>query len=581
MRFAAKQPIIRSIRGLKMVLSARRCFKSVFLPLCAVLISLLVLPLARAVSYPATGTPVPIPDNGNTSVTFTVSGQTAPITSISVDVNLNHAWAGDVRLQLIAPNGTALDLVNAIGGVGVSNENFAGLYNFVDPSTPGAGTFANVAGSDVTFTPGPYITSTAGGVPTNLLATFAALSTADINGNWVLRAYDLEAIITGTLNSATLNIVAAVGTNAVCGTPPAATVAPSGAALCASGVGTAVTSGVNTFTWGCNSIDGGSNTAANACSSIRQYVVTAIPSAGATGSLSCPTPINGGANSTCTATPAMGYITGSISGCGGVATAPGVNAYTTPVVVADCTVTATFSQIENGTCGAADGVAVHDAPTVGLCAAGSASAVSTSPSQFTWSCNGVNSGSNTSCAAPRTYLLTASVSGGNGTAVAANGGVVAYNGVGTVTVTPSPGYAPVLPLGGTCTGTTTGSTFTSGPMAADCSLVASFVQSAITPTTAASPSAGGTVSCVGPAVFGGTATCTATANAGYRFDGLSGCGGTPTTSTTYVTGAITGACLVTASFSPVSVPTLSPVYLVALALFALLVGGFGVRQRKS
>lgn len=693
---------------------ARFCVRFLRVPVVVALACFMVLPRASAVPYIGTPAPVAIPDAGSVDVTFTVSGQTAPITSITVDVNLNHAWGGDIRLQLIAPNGTSLDLVNAIGGAGGSNTDFAGLYTFVDPSTPGALTFSQATGASGTFPPGSYRTSTTGGTPTNLLATFAALSTANINGTWTLRAYDLDSLITGTLNSATLNIGPA-GTNATCGTPPASTVAPSGAALCASGVGTAVTSGVNTFTWGCNSTDGGTNTAPNACSSIRQYtvtatpasgasgsiscvtpvnggstttctstpavgfrtasisgcggtataaginsyttaavvadctvtatfepvtngvcgspppsvaapsgaalcsagtatvvtsgvntftwgcnginggtstaanacsstrqyVVTATPSAGATGSISCTTPVNGSATSTCTATPAMGYITGGISGCGGAATPPGVNTYTTAAVVADCTVTATFVQVENGGCGSANGVPVRDAPTAGLCATGTASVISTAASQYTWSCNGANSGSNASCAAPRTYLLSASVSGGNGTAVAANGGVVVYNGVGSVAVTPSPGYSLVLPLGGTCTGTMAGSSFTSNPMTADCSLVASFVQTPIAPLTAVNPSGGGSVSCVGPAVFGGTATCTAAANAGYTFDGFSGCGGTPTSSPTYVTGAITGACLVTASFSPVSIPTLSPTYLVALALLALLLGGVGLRRRNA
>ncbi|MBP6531095.1 MAG: hypothetical protein KA260_13305, partial [Burkholderiales bacterium] len=345
------------------------------------------------------------------------------------------------------------------------------------------------------------------------------------------------------------------------------------------GTGTAVTSGVNTFTWGCNSTDGGTNTAANACSSIRQYTVTATPTSGASGSISCASPVNGASTTSCTASPAMGYITGSISGCGGAATGSGVNAYTTAAVVADCTVTATFLQIVNGTCGAANSVAVHDAPSAGLCGTGTASAITTAAGQFTWTCDGANTGTNASCAAPRTYLLTASVSGGNGTATAAAGGVVAYNAVGTVTITPNAGYSTITPLGGTCTGSLVGTTFTSTPMAADCSLIASFLQNPIAPTTAVSPASGGTVSCVGPAVFGGTSTCTATPAAGYLFTGFSGCGGTPTSSLTYVTGAITGACLVTASFTSVSIPTLSPMFLAVLAVLALLVGGFSLRKR--
>lgn len=563
---------------------SRSSFKSILQPLFAVLFSLLVLPWANAVSYPGTGTPAAIPDPGSVNVTFTVSGHTAPITSISLDVNLSHAWAGDVVMVLTSPTGVAIDIVRSAGWNTASNngnDNYAGAYTFVDPSTPGAlniWTAATVTG-DVNIPPGTYQTSGANGVATNLFSTYSGLSAAQVNGTWTLTVSDVDAIISGTVNSASLNLVGPAGTNAVCGTPPASIVAPSGAALCSSGTGTAVTSGVNTFTWGCNSTDGGTNTAANACSSIRQYTVTATPAAGATGSISCTTPVNGGGTTSCTASPAMGYITGSISGCGGAATGSGVNAYTTAAVVADCTVTATFLQIVNGTCGAANSVAVHDAPSAGLCGTGTASAITTAAGQFTWTCDGANTGTNASCAAPRTYLLTASVSGGNGTATAAAGGVVAYNAAGTATITPNAGYSTITPLGGTCTGSLVGATFTSNPMTADCSLIASFLQLPIAPTTAVSPASGGTVSCVGPAVFGGTSTCTASPAAGYLFTGFSGCGGTPTSSLTYVTGPITGACLVTASFTSVSIPTLSPMVLAVLALLALLVGGFSLRKR--
>jgi subtilisin-like proprotein convertase family protein len=100
-----------------MFLNSRSFFKSVLQPLFAVLFSLLVLPWANAVSYPTvTAMPVAIPDPGSVNITFNVSGQTAPITNISVDVNVVHAWGGDVRLELIAPNGTALDLVRSPGG---------------------------------------------------------------------------------------------------------------------------------------------------------------------------------------------------------------------------------------------------------------------------------------------------------------------------------------------------------------------------------------------------------------------------------------------------------------------------------
>lgn len=68
--------------------------------------------------------------------------------------------------------------------------------------------------------------------------------------------------------------------------------------------------------------------------------------------------------------------------------------------------------------------------------------------------------------------------------------------------------------------------------------------------TSVSPnSAYGTLSCVLTSVSpGGSTTCTATPNAGYELDHISGCGGTTSFSTTFTTGAINASCTVTATF---------------------------------
>lgn len=84
--------------------------------------------------------------------------------------------------------------------------------------------------------------------------------------------------------------------------------------------------------------------------------VTAAPNpAAGGGSLACAATSGGaagatvtvasGATATCTATPLSGYITLSISGCSGTATAVGANTYTTGAVSAACTVTATFDTL--------------------------------------------------------------------------------------------------------------------------------------------------------------------------------------------------------------------------------------------
>jgi len=60
------------------------------------------------------------------------------------------------------------------------------------------------------------------------------------------------------------------------------------------------------------------------------------------GTFGCASPADYGTTASCTAQPATGYVTQSISGCGGTATGPGVNDFTTGTVTEACTVTATF-----------------------------------------------------------------------------------------------------------------------------------------------------------------------------------------------------------------------------------------------
>lgn len=202
----------------------------------------------------------------------------------------------------------------------------------------------------------------------------------------------------------------------------------------------------------------------------RTFTVTA--SAGANGALSCVSPVASGGSTSCIAIPNAGFATQSISGCSGTPTAVGVNSYVTGAITANCTVSASFVAIVNGACGTANGVATSVAPAANLCSAGAASAVTATTSQFTWSCSSANGGTNASCAAPRTYTITASAG------------------------------------------------------------------------------ANGALSCLSPAVGGNTTSCTATPNAGFQTQSISGCGGTPTTLgvNSYATGTITADCTVTASF---------------------------------
>jgi hypothetical protein len=66
--------------------------------------------------------------------------------------------------------------------------------------------------------------------------------------------------------------------------------------------------------------------------------------------------------------------------------------------------------LANGSCGSANGVAVSSAPTVNLCSAGTASAV-TGSGPWNWTCAGSNGGSTASCSAPLTSSAVNGVCG--------------------------------------------------------------------------------------------------------------------------------------------------------------------------
>ncbi|GAB4088444.1 hypothetical protein GCM10028785_11130 [Hydrogenophaga soli] len=130
--------------------------------------------------------------------------------------------------------------------------------------------------------------------------------------------------------------------NGTCGSSSNAalvTTAPS-ANLCSSGTPTSVTTGNSSYTWGCNGQNGGTSTAANACSAGRGYTVTA--SAGANGSISPNTAqvVAYNAQPAFTVTANSGY-TASVGGtCGGSLSG---GTYTTSAVTADCAVAASFT----------------------------------------------------------------------------------------------------------------------------------------------------------------------------------------------------------------------------------------------
>lgn len=126
----------------------------------------------------------------------------------------------------------------------------------------------------------------------------------------------------------------------------------------------------------------------------------------------------------------------------------------------------------NGVCGSDHGSTVASAPSNALCSVGVASAVTSGNTSFTWSCAGTNGGNSPSCSATRSYAVTTSVSGGNGTVSASQS--VSYNSTPTIKLTPDVRYVSG-PVGGTCGGVLSANSYVTLPVAAACTVVASFV----------------------------------------------------------------------------------------------------------
>ncbi len=215
------------------------------------------------------------------------------------------------------------------------------------------------------------------------------------------------------------------------------------------------------------------------------YTVTATAGPNGTISPTSRTAVTHGTTTTFTVTPTVGY-TPSVSGCGASLSGTGPSyTYTTGAITADCAITASFNR----------------------------------------------------------YTVTATA-GANGTISPASQNV-AGGATATLTVTPSPGYTAIVVSA--CGGNLSGTTYTTGPVNADCAISATFAQQ--THTVTASATGSGSISPTPQTVaHNGTATFTVTPNSGYTASVGGTCGGT-LSGNTYTTSAITNDCTVLASFT--------------------------------
>ena len=268
--------------------------------------------------------------------------------------------------------------------------------------------------------------------PTANLCSAGLASTVSGSGPWNWTCAGLNGGTTASC-SAPLKVAAV---NGACGSSNGAdlTSAPT-TNLCSVGTASAV-SGSGPWNWICAGSNGGTTASCSAnleingsCGSANGVAVSSAPSSnlcttGLASAVSGSGPwtwtcagSNGGSTASCSAplkTAAVNGACGSSNGAD-LTSAPTTNLCSvgTPSAVTGTgpwdwtcagsgggTTASCSAQLEiNGTCGAANGVAVSSAPATGLCTAGTASAVSGS-GPWTWTCAGSNGGTMASCSAP-------------------------------------------------------------------------------------------------------------------------------------------------------------------------------------
>lgn len=144
----------------------------------------------------------PIPDNSATGVSqdLLVSGipAGATITKVEVKFNINHSYAGDVEVNLRAPNGK---IVNLVADRGASGKNFTNTIVTSNTSaasfSTGAAPFTGVFRADLAPS-----SSLIGTVNTQNFSDLFSI----INGNWTVLAYDDASLDIGTLLDCSITI---------------------------------------------------------------------------------------------------------------------------------------------------------------------------------------------------------------------------------------------------------------------------------------------------------------------------------------------------------------------------------------
>ncbi len=163
-----------------------------------------------APSSSVNGTPVLIP--------FTVSGLSYPIKDVQISIYITHTFVGDLDLQLIAPDATAISLA-------VSRDD--NKANYGSGCAPGQYTVFSDSGAGPLSGPAPYIGTFK---PAQALS---ALAGKTANGTWNLRIQDQGPTDTGNFVCATLLVASGPQPPTITGFNP--TMGPNGTTVLLTG----------------------------------------------------------------------------------------------------------------------------------------------------------------------------------------------------------------------------------------------------------------------------------------------------------------------------------------------------------
>jgi|GEM_PF-1798939 len=145
---------------------------------------------------------VAIPDNSATGATsaIAVSGipAAATITSVAINYNITHTYDGDLILNIKAPNGNILNLVNQRGGAGANFTNTTINSSSATAVSTGTAPFTGVYAPDASN--GVGATSNVSNV-----TTFPSLYSIP-NGNWVFSVRDNAGADVGNITSWSVTI---------------------------------------------------------------------------------------------------------------------------------------------------------------------------------------------------------------------------------------------------------------------------------------------------------------------------------------------------------------------------------------